>query len=74
MIFRGNHPKTDRNFVMGAIKASGQPVQWSDEPNHQMDGHAERAEWGSIWSPDDPEYADLSAFWKEFDRLKGEHL
>jgi len=68
MISCGNHPKTDRNFVMGAIEASGAPVEWRDEPDSMMDHYTERSKFGSVWAP---EHVDLSEFWKEF-RLRKE--
>lgn len=66
-----NLPKADRQFVLGAIEASGLHVEWREVPDARMDSYKERSDWGSIWSSE----PETGPFWREFEiRKYGEPL
>ena len=51
----------NKPLVIAAAEASGQAVEWRDEPDERMPAHL-RDQYGSIWSNE----TDLSEFWRCF--------
>jgi hypothetical protein len=56
-----NMEKKHKAAVLKAIAASGQAVEWRDEPDERMPSEM-RADYGSVWSAE----RDCSQFWDEY--------
>jgi hypothetical protein len=67
MRFLGNYRKRDKDNLLLAAVATGRKVEWKNEvePPHESIKYKEF--YGSLWSTDFA--ADMSDFWKEFERL-----
>jgi hypothetical protein len=61
--------KDAKPAVLAAIKASGQAVEWRDEPDQRKPAQM-RSEYGSVWSAE----ADCSAFWAAYEEQSASAL
>lgn len=62
----GNYRKELKDSLIEAGRRSRKIVEWRDQPDYRIDGHAERNKFGSLWTVE----ADLSAFWDRLIEMK----
>lgn len=66
--FLSNAPKAHKAIVLAAARASGQKIEWRDEPDHTLEG-PRRQDYGSIYGPADE---DAGPFWRAYREILGQ--